>query len=368
MAKIFVSYRREDSPGHAGRLYDHLVSHFGEQQIFRDIEAIEYGVDFVEAIQAAVGSCDILVAVIGPEWVTIQDKEGHRRLDNPKDFVRLEVAEALARDIRVIPVLVSDAAMPAEADLPPDLAPLARRNGIEISDIRFRADVDRLVHSIEAALHLGPPPVVPEAATVSVPSPRPAPLEPPAPVVPPPEPRRQPSRSNRLVVLGIVAIAAALVVVLALLFLPRRGGAPVPPPAQPTATTSPENKAQTPAPPAPGTPPQAGTAQGGSGGSRTAEAPKSKKPKSKTKKQTSRATAGAPPPSPAPPPAPKEGQEVAPNAIVGSGTKPGAAAPDSTEARPDAIVHPGQQQQQQQQPASPPTEETAPDVILHPGQ
>ncbi|OJH35946.1 toll/interleukin-1 receptor domain-containing protein [Cystobacter ferrugineus] len=152
MARIFVSYRREDSPGHIGRLYDHLVAHFGKKLVFRDIETIEPGADFVHTIEEAVESCGVLLAVIGPQWLGARDKQGRRRLDNPKDFVRLEVAAALSRDVRVIPVLVGGATFPSEEELPPDLAPLARRNAIEINDPHFRTDMAHLIRAIQSAL------------------------------------------------------------------------------------------------------------------------------------------------------------------------------------------------------------------------
>ncbi|EPX59281.1 hypothetical protein D187_003185 [Cystobacter fuscus DSM 2262] len=158
MARIFVSYRRDDSPGHTGRLYDHLVTHFGEKLVFRDIETIEPGADFVHAIEEAVESCGVLLAVIGPQWLGARDKQGRRRLDNPEDFVRLEVATALSRDVRVIPVLVGGATVPSEEELPPDLAPLARRNAIEISDPRFRSDMAHLIRAIQSALGEKPTP------------------------------------------------------------------------------------------------------------------------------------------------------------------------------------------------------------------
>ncbi|WP_257461482.1 toll/interleukin-1 receptor domain-containing protein [Archangium lipolyticum] len=158
MARIFVSYRREDSPGHTGRLYDHLVAHFGERLVFRDIEAIAPGADFVRAIEEAVSSCGVLLVVIGPQWINARDKQGRRRLDNPGDFVRLEVAAALSRNVRVIPVLVGGATFPSEEELPPALAPLARRNAIEISDPRFRTDMANLIGAIQAALGGGRPP------------------------------------------------------------------------------------------------------------------------------------------------------------------------------------------------------------------
>ena len=112
MARVFISYRREDSSGWAGRLYDRLSQRFGGDNVFMDIDTIEPGLDFVEVIQRAVGSCDVLIALIGRQWPTVSDATGQRRLDNPEDFVRLEIAAALRRDIPVIPVLVRATAMP----------------------------------------------------------------------------------------------------------------------------------------------------------------------------------------------------------------------------------------------------------------
>src|SRR5262249_40067059 len=147
--RIFISYRREDSESQAGRLADLLRERFGEGQIFMDVDTIEPGQDFVEAIQRAVGSCDVLIAVIGPEWLTVADKSGRRRIEHPEDVVRLEVATALERKIRVVPLLVRRATMPGTLDLPTSLAPLARRNALEVSDTHFRRDVDRLVDVLE---------------------------------------------------------------------------------------------------------------------------------------------------------------------------------------------------------------------------
>src|SRR3954454_18329783 len=109
MAGIFISYRREDSIAYAGRLYDRLQAHFGDEQVFMDIDTLRPGEDFVEAIQRTVASCDALVAVIGRSWLMAQDQKGQRRLDDPEDFVRLEIAAALERGIRVIPALVGNA-------------------------------------------------------------------------------------------------------------------------------------------------------------------------------------------------------------------------------------------------------------------
>jgi hypothetical protein len=145
---VLISYRRDDTAGHAGRIYDRLATALGSSTLFMDIEGIGAGHDFTRDIRSAVESCQVLVAVIGREWLDIRDDQGQRRLDDPNDWVRLEVATALQRDIVVIPVLVEGARMPRDRDLPPDLAPLAKRQALEISDTRFNGDVERLVTAI----------------------------------------------------------------------------------------------------------------------------------------------------------------------------------------------------------------------------
>ena len=102
MRSVFLSYRRDDSPGYAGRVFDRLAGHFGEAKVFRDVDSIGYGEDFVERINVTVGSCDALIAIIGKQWLESRDKAGRRRLDDPKDFVRLEIKAALDRRIPVI--------------------------------------------------------------------------------------------------------------------------------------------------------------------------------------------------------------------------------------------------------------------------
>ena len=151
MARIFISYRRDDSSGYAGRLYDRLSVDFGDDNVFMDI-AIEPGEDFVDAIEQAVSACDILLAVIGRQWLTMTDGAGRRRLENPDDFVRLEIGAALKRNIRVIPVLVQGAAMPRGEQLPEPLTRLARRQAQELSDGRWRYDVDRLLTVLRKVL------------------------------------------------------------------------------------------------------------------------------------------------------------------------------------------------------------------------
>jgi formylglycine-generating enzyme required for sulfatase activity len=145
MARIFISYRRDDTGGYSLLVFDRLARYFGRDHVFMDIDTIEPGADFVRAIENAVGACDALIALIGKQWLTIRDERGQRRLDVPDDYVRLEIAAALERDIRVIPVLVRGAAVPLVDDLPEPLKLLARRNAISLSDERIDYDLQRLI-------------------------------------------------------------------------------------------------------------------------------------------------------------------------------------------------------------------------------
>lgn len=154
MSRIFISYRREDSAGYAGRLFSDLRNNFGQEAIFMDVAgAIEPGLDFVDVIEGAVGSCDALVVMIGPDWQRLLDDR--KSLEDSDDFVRIETATALRRKIRVVPVLVRDASMPAAEQLPDDLKPLARRQAIELSDTRWDYDVSNLVRALSQALGTG---------------------------------------------------------------------------------------------------------------------------------------------------------------------------------------------------------------------
>jgi hypothetical protein len=152
MDGIFISYRRDDASGYAGRLYDRLVAHFGARRVFMDVEGIEPGADFVTAIETAVGSCRVLIVVIGDEWLNIRDAEGRRRLDDPHDFIRLEVAAALARSIRVVPVLVDGATMPRGEDLPPEMQGLARRQAIAVHHQQWEASTASLIQALQRLL------------------------------------------------------------------------------------------------------------------------------------------------------------------------------------------------------------------------
>lgn len=148
MSLIFISHRRESGSAYAGRLYDRLADHFGETQIFMDVDNIRVGLDFVEQIEKAVQECDVLIVVIGKAWLTTKDEEGTRRLDNPSDFVRVEIQAGLGRNIPVVPLLMGGARMPKASELPDALAKLARRHAMKMSDERFRADMARLIEHI----------------------------------------------------------------------------------------------------------------------------------------------------------------------------------------------------------------------------
>ena len=150
--RIFMSYRREDTAYPAGWLYDRLAGHFARGQVFKDIDSIELGDDFVEVITTAVGSCDVLLALIGDRWLTVTGQDGRRRLDNLDDFVRLEIEAALARDVRVIPILVEGARMPRADELPASLSKLARRQALELSPSRFDVDTGRLLRVLERTI------------------------------------------------------------------------------------------------------------------------------------------------------------------------------------------------------------------------
>jgi hypothetical protein len=151
MARIFVSYRREDSAGHAGRLYDHLCAYFGAERIFMDVETIDPGVDFAQMLEARVTNAEIVVVVIGRQWISVRGPGDQLRLDDLTDYVRQEVSAALERDIDVIPVLVGGAAMPRREQLPTELADLAGRQAYELRDGAFEAGMARLLSAVERA-------------------------------------------------------------------------------------------------------------------------------------------------------------------------------------------------------------------------
>ena len=150
--KIFINYRRGDDPGNTGRLFDRLQEAFAPEQLFMDVDNIAPGLDFVRVLEEQVGQCDALLAVIGKGWIDARDDKGGRRLDNPEDFVRIEIESALKQDKRVIPVLVGDTHMPRPEELPEAIRPLARRNAVRLSHERFRADAQGLIKALQQAL------------------------------------------------------------------------------------------------------------------------------------------------------------------------------------------------------------------------
>jgi hypothetical protein len=152
---IFINYRREDSGPYARLLKTDLTAHFPEAPVFMDLDSIEAGLDFADAIESAVRSCAVLVALIGRSWLTITDEDGNRRLDDPDDFVRFEIRTALKRCVRVIPVLLDGAKALRQPQLPADLRRLARLNPLEMSYGRYEYDETRLMTVIQKVLAAG---------------------------------------------------------------------------------------------------------------------------------------------------------------------------------------------------------------------
>jgi hypothetical protein len=152
LRSIFINYRRTDAEGEAGRLFDELTLQFSPERVFMDVTAIEPGRDFRKAIDESVATCSILLAVIGHGWLEAKDDAGRRRLDDPNDFVRIELASALRRDIPVVPVLVHGAKMPHAAQLPDDLKDLAYRNALELTHVRWKSDVQVLIRAMRPYL------------------------------------------------------------------------------------------------------------------------------------------------------------------------------------------------------------------------
>ena len=151
---IFISYRRSDSEGEAGRLFDDLVGRFTDRAVFMDVAAIEPGRDFRKAIEESIHACSVLLAVIGQQWLESTDDHGRRRLDDEGDYLRLEIASALRRDIPVVPVLVRGARMPHADQLPADLQDLAYRNAVELTHARWKSDLQVLAQALKPYLEV----------------------------------------------------------------------------------------------------------------------------------------------------------------------------------------------------------------------
>jgi TIR domain-containing protein len=182
--RIFISYRRADTPHLAGRLSDRLQDRFPGAQVFMDVDTIDPGADFASSIQQAVARCDLLIAMIGRNWLTLQDHHGHRKIDCPDDYLALEIATALDRGVPVIPLLVDEAAMPRPEELPDILKPLSRRNTARLDHETFKTDIDRILAAVDRVIHQPPA----TAAPATPPTPRqqqyPPPPSSPRPVAP----------------------------------------------------------------------------------------------------------------------------------------------------------------------------------------
>jgi hypothetical protein len=149
---IFINYRRGDDPGFTQALFSRLEQAFSAEQLFMDVDNIAPGLDFVQVLNEQVARCDVLIAVIGKNWLAVADDGGRRRLDNPEDFVRIEIESALAQKKRVIPVLVNDAQMPRSTELPESLRPFARCNAVRLTHERVRADMQGLIKALKDLL------------------------------------------------------------------------------------------------------------------------------------------------------------------------------------------------------------------------
>jgi tetratricopeptide (TPR) repeat protein len=149
---IFINYRRDESSHVAGRLHDSLAPKFGRNKLFMDVDNIPVGRDFEDYLKSQVAACDAMLAIIGPNWLAAKDETGQRRLDNPNDFIVIEIGVALARNIPVVPVLIDGARMPKASELPDSLKPLARRQAIEVRHTNFNSDADTLIKRLREVL------------------------------------------------------------------------------------------------------------------------------------------------------------------------------------------------------------------------
>jgi hypothetical protein len=148
---VFISYRRQDSADATGRIYDRLVQQLGRSHVLKDVDSVPLGVDFRKHLDQFVSSSDIVLAIIGEQWLDARDTDGRRRIEDPADLVRIEIESALQRGIPVIPVLVRGAHMPKASDLPATMKDLAYRNGISVRpDPDFHTDADRLIAGVVA--------------------------------------------------------------------------------------------------------------------------------------------------------------------------------------------------------------------------
>ena len=220
---IFISYRRDDSEGEAGRLFDDLTRAFGSDSVFMDVAGIKPGVDFRRAIEQNVASCGVLLAIIGPRWLDTTNADGTRRLDDPNDFVALEIASAMKRDVPVIPVLVHEATMPVVDKLPATIKDLAFHNSVELSHARWNSDVGLLIEALKAyvtpSVSSHQEPAAPVHATVPVQLPAPH---------PPVEALRPTSNASKAPMISGIAIVVIVVAGLGAYFAMRPSPSPAP--------------------------------------------------------------------------------------------------------------------------------------------
>ncbi len=154
MGQLLISYRRQDSQDYTDRIYDRFRGELGEDKVFRDLDSVGAGEDFMDVIDRTLSDTTCVLAVIGSTWLDIRDKSGSRRLDNPLDVVRTEISRALSRRIRVIPVLVGGTDLPELAELPEELRPLRRRNAVSLKDPTFTHDLEAMVAEVKAYLRM----------------------------------------------------------------------------------------------------------------------------------------------------------------------------------------------------------------------
>lgn len=152
--RIFISYRRSDASGHAGRLYDYLKNYFGGERIFFDVDTIQPGTNFEQKINSELDDSDVMLVMVGNQWLESKDQEGHRRLDQPHDYVRVEVETALKKNISVIPILLQGTHMPSPNALPDTLQDLSRRNAIRLNDDHWVSDCSLLAGILKNTLHV----------------------------------------------------------------------------------------------------------------------------------------------------------------------------------------------------------------------
>jgi len=171
MGIVFINYRRDETAGEARALYNDLIELLGAERVFMDVDNIALGRDFRQVLRERLDACEVMLSLIGRDWAQARDSAGARRLDNPADFVRLEIATALQRNVAVTPVLLQDAHMPSAESLPDELKDLAYRNGFELSHTRWESDVHELVRRLGLAPAATPPTVAaPPAVSASPPA------------------------------------------------------------------------------------------------------------------------------------------------------------------------------------------------------